>query len=283
MKRFILSTLLRVTMLALGLTLQVQGQEVSPLDKLSAGQMLSRREYHPYEMRIRAGDYAAIEELQGQDQLLWLCRVLSLAARRQIQPRELVLERTRRAIIQIPDYARRIGDWADQLTNDMDTYMDTGYCIYYLELLATPESIEQLGRFLEDPRMPRLIVSEELRKKHQDYVPGSIASSAADHMMRALGDKFPFYSRVGLSPENRVKLIAWWKSDASLPYRPSRQKAGAKVATVAAPVSSAAPVAAASTVVGDKNWEGILGGIILAAAVVLAVWIAVGGRRKGAG
>ncbi|MGV3660832.1 MAG: hypothetical protein ACO1TE_11630 [Prosthecobacter sp.] len=135
----------------------------------------------------------------------------------------------------IPGHAQYVGDMVEMITNTTyDIYkpvqpyagtMPRDYAFRILDslgTLATPEAIQQIGRFLYDNRNPEM---------GGDLVTGRIRPLAVNSrfalraLNNAIGDKSPIAGKVGAVEmaepgEYYAQVIReWWASDASLPFR----------------------------------------------------------------
>jgi hypothetical protein len=135
----------------------------------------------------------------------------------------------------IPGHAQYAADMVESITNTTyDIYkpvqqyggiMPRNYAFRILDslgTLATPEAIQQIGRFLDDVRNPEM---------GGDLVTGRIRPLAANSsyalraLNNALGDQSPIAGKVNAvemaepGPYYAQVIREWWASDASLPFR----------------------------------------------------------------
>jgi len=127
-------------------------------------------------------------------------------------------------LAQIPGHAKLLGDEIETASNAPASYGSRSEQIrihnfFSLERLASPEAIQQIGRFLDDERNP----NEELGSAGGSTGPMPNSFNAVYALDHALGKNSPFQGKRleggMLEPEQMRALKAWWRSDASLSYR----------------------------------------------------------------
>lgn len=140
------------------------------------------------------------------------------------------------ALTNIPGHAQYLADIVEKLTMEGDMYpdafkpykgeIDPWARFYFLQMLgelASPEAIQQLGRFLYDERNPGIRSHPLGMGEQRSYN----KSSAVMAFNNALKEMSPLYGKVGKAQYNHTdqypyykqQLLEWWASDSSLPFR----------------------------------------------------------------
>jgi hypothetical protein len=180
--------------------------------------------------QLRAGNAEAVQTAAASHdlQMLWSYYMASWSDKN-----DLAVVAAQLAAI--PGHAQYAGDMIESITNTTyDIYkpvqayggtMPRDYAFRLLDrlgTLATPEAIQQIGRFLDDVRNPEM---------GGDMVTGRIRPLAANSryalraLNKAVGEASPIAGKVSAMEmaepgEYSAQVIReWWASDASLPFR----------------------------------------------------------------
>ncbi len=188
------------------------------------------------EGRLNMGDFSPLKEAYEKSDLSRLWTNFGLAANRQFYGGRTDAERkkaglTKDQIIKlnqeikdkafeflsrIPGHAKYLGDRIEAASNISENKNARIRGLKGLAELGTPEAIQQIGRFMFDDRCPEYNPAWSYEGSLRPHPNAWVAAAALN---KALKDKSPSRSFGYFGPEAYAAIQAWWRSDASLPYR----------------------------------------------------------------
>ena len=236
-----------------------------------------------YQQRLERGDLGMLEELGEARDFGRLYLALSQSKRAVLgEYSEAVKAKTLEVLSGTPGHAQYLGDKIEDLGGKAGQSGRIERTFELLSLVRSAEAIQQIARFLRDPRPADPYFPEGGAPN-----PMSVRYNAGVYFVKALGEDSPikprpFYKPITLAD---VEVLAdWWDSDASLPWR---QPKVAAVIHEPEPVKAPAKEEAAKPKVEaspgpppPQEGEWLLPVLLILAGAGLVVWIAAQSTRR---
>lgn len=229
------------------ISLQLPPDEVAKLEKELAAfyeedyraNSVLKAQMHDLHLAFHRGDFSAIDAAVARKDLplLWYIageatdREIGLhpvvwrelgpveaMVKRQLELSSQVLEYLRPRLSSIPGHAKLMGDRVELMSGNLglaDLANRTGP-LRIMGAVGSMECIQQIGRFLNDPRCPK---ERYFDRNSGMPFPVSNAHAACYDLHRALGAASPLGQPAHIDTRKFGLLRAWWDSDAARPYR----------------------------------------------------------------
>ncbi|MFO1439775.1 MAG: hypothetical protein U1F81_15745 [Verrucomicrobiaceae bacterium] len=155
----------------------------------------------------------------GNHPILWKeLTTVEAVVKHKLELSTQVLEYLRPRLSSIPGHAKLMGDRVELMSGTLglaDRANPTGP-LRIMGAVGSMECIQQIGRFLNDPRCPK---ERYFDRNSGMPFPVSNAHAACYDMHRALGASSPLGQPAHIDTRKFGLLRAWWDSDAARPYR----------------------------------------------------------------
>ena len=176
----------------------------------------------PYQQRLEKGDLRMLEEFGEARDFGRLYLALSQSKRAVLgEYSEAVKAKTLEVLSGTPGHAQYLGDKIEEIADGASQSLYISQKLELLSIVGSPEAVQQIARFLRDPR-PKVTWSMDQLIEGGAPAPQAVRRLAGVYLVRALGENSPikprpFYKPITLA---EVEVLAdWWDSDASLPWR----------------------------------------------------------------
>ncbi|WP_395748294.1 hypothetical protein [Prosthecobacter sp.] len=144
----------------------------------------------------------------------------------QTELNERIFELTRQGLASIPGHAVLLGDEVERLSSDPKAAQQRSSALRCLGELGSMEAIQQIARFISDPRNPAAATADHGRLLPIGLMGRANFFYACQALQQALGDKSPLRDEAGRAKKSEWVegddfdlLPAWWKSEAAKRYR----------------------------------------------------------------